>query len=565
MDGAAPPASEAFSAQPEAPSAPAKPAEPPPLEPGAKWKALPFKLRKRIANAAVLLVLSLYILPGFVWASWILSSLIDKRRPPPEAKLLAVDALIVLIVLGLGLLIHTGYSYLRYFAPNFALVRDGIRGYYHKWRTHRNNARTAIVEMVADPALRPEKDVRKVASVGRDVLVFGALSALFALAAASLAVCHALGVFETADSVSEPLLPGEVFLLVTTLATVVLGLLAVGKAGGFVSAWRRFLFASARRGVLGWWRTYREEEDWKRFVSIRPTFAFWRCTLFALLLPALVWGTHKCAIQVVSLGLVRGHSISNRFVFTICRLEPFTYFTVFECGPDRDQYRIWAHDKFPNSARRSFLSENNWYLANEIEKANREGFRRAQLIGWTGVRMESEISRAVKDLGMVRHLEPVTADEFEEILGSLDEKGFSCSRKGEDFTVQFNGRQTGYAIDKAGDWGCPNEIRACLDGRRLIVLDSNKFREEYEVFDFSKNHWAVGSIRNTPLPLDEPETGPMMDLSFWLAVFALSWSIVLAPLLFLRFTYDPDKERVKQAAAAASLPPAATPAAPPST
>ncbi|MCK6471735.1 MAG: hypothetical protein L6R28_08310 [Planctomycetes bacterium] len=560
MDAAAYPAGEAFPAQPEVPPALAKPAEPPPLEPGAKWKALPYKLRKTIENAASVAVLAIYFPPLIAWGCWANARFVAWRRPLAEEKLLVSDAITIGVVLALAFLIFAGYRYLRRVSPNKALLWDGIRGYYHKWRTHRNNARAAVVEMVADPALRPEKDVRTVASIGRDALVFGILAALFAIAAASLLACHLLGFFDKAEDVSEPLLPGEVFLLVTTLASVVLGLLAAAKAGGFVSAWRRFVFASAKRGVLGWWREFSTSDDWKRFASIRPAVTIRRSVLFALLLAALVWGTHACTVQVVSVGLARGHSRSNKYVFTICRLEPFSYFTVFECSPDREEYRIWAHDEFPNSRKRSFWGENNWYLANEIEKANREGFRRAQLIGWTGARMESEITRAVKDLGMVQRLGPVTADEFEVILETLDEKGFSYTRKDQDFTVQFNGRQSGIAIEKNSVWGCPNEIRVCQDDRRLIVLDSNKFREEYEVFDFSSNHWVVGSIRNTPLLSDEPETGPMMHLTFWLAVFALTWSILFAPLFFLRFTYDPDKERAQQAAA-----PSPAPAAPPST
>lgn len=550
MDAAAQPAGEAFPATPETP----------PLEPGARWKVLPYKLRKKIEAAAGLVLVALYMPALVVWTCLAGEAFVAKRLPPPEAKLLVTDAVGTVLAVGLAFLVFAGYLYLRYVSPNKAVLWDGIRGYYHKWRTHRNNARSAVAEMAADPSLRPSSDVRQVASSGRDALVFGLLACVFGIAAICLLACDLLGFFQGADGSSEPYSPGEVFALVAFLASAVLGFFALGRGGAFVSAWRRFVFASAKRGVLGWWREFRATDDWKRFVSIRPTFAFRRCALFAILLIALVWGTHLAVQRVVAFECEHRYSDTKNYLFTVCRTEPFGHFSVFECGTERIHYRISAKPEYPDAETLARWSDGTWYSANALDAIQRRCFERAQVAGWTGARMEAEIAGAAKDLERVRRLQPVTEDEFEACLQGVRAPGFSFARQDDGFVLKLNAQKKGYFFRNWGSVDNQQTFRVLSDGERLVILDSNEYREELGVFDFAQGRLSLGSIREKPLRESTAHAFPWISLPAFLAVFALAWSILLAPLFFLRFTYDPDKERAKQNAAASPAP-----VAPPST
>lgn len=551
MDAAAHPAGKAF---------PVKPVAPPALEPGAKWKALPYKLRKKIEDLPVVSsVLTIVMVVGLVALVAQLRLSTDNTPVQSGETRLLVFLTVTMTSFLLVALFLNFYCYTKYVKPYRAEILDGLRGYVVRWKRRWMEARRCAAVMAGDPALLPDQGKRTVKLWAVDALVFGGLAGLFLGAAMLLDEFHR----ELDRSTDPPLVgtlpPAQALMVTALLAALVLGGWSVVKLARSVWAWRRWTYYASLRAGRRWWLDFKSSENWKQLSSIRPVGTVRRASVFAVLLALVVILSHFAARMAVD-SSVRW-SLGNRVSLAACPTECFSWLYV------RDFTRQGRDNCVSVTPHLPTLEEYfdgvlpslfwwTWYSEESYANFMEEQDARSKSMGWTEKTIGPIVARGKADIEELRALSPMGVDEFETLIAPLQADGVKVTRDKDRFAIQAQNLEASIHL-KRGD-----TCRAHVAGGVLSVLQTSKTSESYRSFDLANSVVLLGLIQaapRTPAKASLHPSGLMLALN--LLVIALAWSLLLAPCCFLKSTYDPDREREMQAAAA----PATAPFSPPST
>lgn len=496
MDEAAHPAGEAFLAQPKAPSALAKPAEPPPLEPGARWKALPYKLRKRIENLPALVFMASIAALGAMLAVTLETKRAGYWYLDKAALEAQISQLVGLTILLAALLFVVNFLVILHLVvPYWSAILDGTKGLVVKWVGRFADAWTRARGMTVEEALRPGGDVRAEKQRGADAAIFGALAFAFLLVA--ILVEHFQRDLERLTEAQDVggLSPVQALSATVFLAGFVLGCFAVLKVARFGWAWRAWAMAVAKRALAWTWLEVKNHEFWKELASIRPAATLLRASIFVVLLALAVVLSHFTIRMAVDSSVRR--SLGPTANLAVCATECFSWLHVrdFTKKSKRNSVSVTPHltspreyfeDAFPN------LFRWNWYFEESYANFMEEQDSRSKGMGWTEKTIAPIVARGQADVEKLRALSPMGVDEFETLIASLQADGVKVTRDKDRFAFQAQNLEASIHLNR--EVTC----RARLAEGVLTVLQTSKTSESYRSFDFASSVVVLGLIQAAP-------------------------------------------------------------------